>query len=133
MTDSESMFGNVRHRTMKLEDGEQVVRLVGGGRAKDGWPSDKPHAGMWGEGVAYLLVPSGSATRRRVRALLEAEPGLSDRSGDREVLVTGPTQAIARLLESGPPFARVRLRRVGGDASRLIAYRFPAAAEKAPE
>lgn len=121
------LFGNPRFRIMRLEDGEQVVRLAGGPKSRSGWPSDKPHAGMWGGGVAYLLMPSVLSPERRFRAMAEQVQGLKDRSGDKELLVTGPTASILSLLESGPSFCRARLKRAGGDASHLAAYRFPAA------
>jgi len=125
-----SLFGNPRFRTMRLEDGEEVIRLAGGGRKGSGWPSDKPHAGVWGGDRSYLLVPSGASTRRRVQRLLESSPALENRSGDAEVLVVGPMAGIARLLESGPPFCRARVRRPPSDATALAPFRFPPAAQE---
>lgn len=93
--------------TMRLEDGEQVVRLRGG-RGKRQWNSDRPHAGLWGQNLAYVLIPGlgqRSATTRS-RLAQERYPDLQNRSGEGEVLLIGPVDRILELVTKGPLWCR---------------------------
>ena len=104
------LFGDPRHRVWRLEDGERVVMLRAARRRCAGWRSDQPHAGLWGPGTAYVLVPTTGSVRRRAIACLTFDPALRDRSSDVEVLVLGSVEQIARLISSGPAFCRARVR-----------------------
>ena len=64
-------------RTMKLEDGENVVMLYGARKKSDKWRSDQPHAGMWGKEIAYALVPSDKPGWK-TNAALRFDPTLED-------------------------------------------------------
>lgn len=124
-----------RFRLLKLEDGEEVIRLRGASKRAGesaAHRSDLPHAGKWGDSTGYLLVPSGSAVHRRTRALraffhaISAEVGIDYRSSDAEVLIVGPFEAIERAITEGPPFCRAQMRRRASTAQkeRLAAYAF---------
>ena len=99
--------------TMTLEDGEKVVRLGGGrGRARK---SDRPHAGQWGPKTDYVLLPCRSSYQvtLRVQACMASVPGLTDRSGEDSVLLLGPSEAIERLITTGPRWCRALRSRKG--------------------
>ena len=105
-------------RTMKLEDGEQVTMLRGSRkRPKDGAQrSNQPHAGTWGPGRGYILVPCKTSRQVNLRAAsaLRHAPGLENRSGDLEVLFLGPQSVIDDLVARGPLWCRAMTRRSGG-------------------
>lgn len=105
----EAVAGRYRWRTMKLGDGELVVRLPG----KDG-----AHAGRWGRSASYLLIPCQSP-ERRMRILRGSYPGLIDRSGDIELLALGPHEVVERILAEGPSWARARRRNAPQSAHTL--------------
>lgn len=88
---------------------------------------DDAHAGSWGLGIGYLLVPCKTirTCRARVKALVEGWLGLADRSGDTEVLVIGPDSAVEAVLMLGPAWARARKMRAAGAADNLRAFRKP--------
>lgn len=99
--------------TMRLEDGESVIRLRGGRGLQR--KSDRPHAGVWGKKTSYVLVPCRTRHQTRMRAALAVSSveGITDRSSDAEVLVLGTHEAIERLITSGPAFCRALVSRAG--------------------
>ena len=108
-------------RTMKLEDGENVVMLYGARKKSDKWRSDHPHAGMWGKEIAYVLVPC-SMPGRRAAAALQFDPTLQDRSDDASCVVMGSVEAISRLIRTGPRAFRARRpRAVSSAQARMLA------------
>jgi hypothetical protein len=107
-------------RTARLEDGEVVVRLVGG--ARGGYPSGHPHAGFWGVdkcGVVkwYVFTPCTQPSGR-VRVARGKYPGLKDRSSDSEVLLVGGEAEVRGLLRNGPAWARARRKAVLTEAQK---------------
>ena len=112
-----------RFRTMRLEDGEQVIRLRGAARGSH--KSDRPHSGTWGHGKSYLLVPCQS--ERSLKLRLNACPGLAgleNRSGDVEILLIGPEAEITHLIANGPAWCRAQKRRPGRPAPHLDQFKF---------
>ena len=126
-----------RFRTMRLEDGELVVMLRGARRKfTDGWMSDQPHAGDWSRVLSYALIP---ATRpgARARAVLGFDRNLSVNPTDDAVLVTGPHDAVGKLLSEGPSFCRAKIRRLpqpqtAAQVAALALHRFLPATQEAP-
>jgi len=111
------VLGNPRFRTMKLEDGEEVIMLRGSRKkpldpnGRPTYRSNCPHAGVWGKKTCYVLVPSARGVSNRARKCLSFGPGLVDRSGDFELLILGPSNEITNLITSGPSFCRAMTRR----------------------
>jgi len=99
-------------RSMTLEDGEIVTPLRRGSRPKPRWKSDAPHAGHWGAGSDYLLIPNLTrfSVARRARQALNLHPDLSNRSGDSDLLLLGPPHSIHALFTLGPSWARALTR-----------------------
>ena len=133
------MLDGQRVHRMQLEDGEPVVLLRGARKrrvdryGKASWRSAEPHAGEWGPGTGYVLVPSDRATNRRAKLALEFDASLENRSGDVEVLLLGPIESIERLITSGPTFCRARRRRTMNPEQLAAAtLRLREAAEKRP-
>ena len=123
------MFGNPRHRTMRLEDGEMVVQIRGGGRRRNvSYPSNLPHAGLWSETEGYAILYFGARAGRRPGSILAFDPSLDVKTTDAEILVRGPRERIRNLLDNGPPFCRARLRQTARDPSALTGFRFPSRA-----
>lgn len=117
-----------RFLTMRLEDGEQVVRLRGGRGKGLAWKSDRPHAGVWGPEKDYVLVPcqTSASAKRRAKVAVSSWPGLNDRSSDDAVLLLGPPGLIERFMTEGPPWARALISRKGmprSDAQQAAAER----------
>jgi hypothetical protein len=114
-------------RTTRLEDDEQVIRIRGGARGK--WPSDHPHAGIWGPETMYMLVPSSHPNSRALAACRQF-PRLVDRTSEAEVLLLGSIEDIVMLMKKGPGWGRARKKkRVSPEdavvmAERLRATRF---------
>jgi hypothetical protein len=121
-----------RFRAFRLEDGEVVVAL--GRRERrgiPGWPSDRPHAGVWSDSDSYALTGVGSRPGRRARVIRDFDARLRVTATDAEILVRGPHDAIGRLIVEGPGFCRARRRQTPRDASRLTCHRFKATAGSA--
>jgi hypothetical protein len=99
--------------TMRLEDGEQVIRLRGCKRL--GWKSSHPHAGIWGAKTHYVLVPCRStrSVNQKVTMALRSFVGLTDRSSDAEVLLLGSPEVIEALITTGPRWCRARISKAG--------------------
>ena len=108
------------YQTMRLEDGEVVARLYGGRRGvKPQRPSDRSHAGVWGQDRVYILIPCQTARSSTLRllALLEVDSTLESRGGDFEVLVLGSNEQIGKILAGGPQWARAKPSRKGQERS----------------
>lgn len=105
--------------TMRLEDGEQVVRLKGGRGARR-YNSDRPHAGVWGPETDYVLVPCRSSRQAKLRAgsLLSSFPMLDDRSPDDGILMLGAPAAIYAVLTQGPAWCQALVSRKGQPRSK---------------
>lgn len=118
-----SFLTSGKFRTMKLEDGETVVMLQRGKKARH--PSDYPHAGVWGGKTGYLLVRGARPQGSLVAAARAFEPSLKDRSGDTDLLLLGPLRSIERVLTAGPARLRGRIKRRGTpeQAAHLWKYR----------
>lgn len=106
----------------KLEDGESVIRLRTGTLRKraDGYRSDLPHAGHWGERLDYVLVPCRTvrSLHQRVTSLLRQFPGLTDRSSDIEALLLGSPELIRQIITRGPEWCRALRRPRLSEAER---------------
>lgn len=101
-----------RYRTERRGDGEIVIRLPG----KHG-----AHAGRWGAETSYLLTPC-SQPSRRVSAIRQGWPAMTDHSGDAELLMLGPNAVVESILASGPTWARARRRNSPQSAERILPF-----------
>jgi len=108
------MVDSGKYLTKRLEDGEKVVRLRGRAPAS-GWKSSWPHAGLWGEKTAYVLIPCRTLRQvtRRSKVALSSVPGLENRSSDLEVLLLGSLDSMETLITQGPMWCRARISRKG--------------------
>jgi len=109
---------------MKLEDGEEVIRLRGASRGT--YKSDRPHAGVWGSDRGYVLVPcrSRESVLRRTRDALKHAFSLENRSSDLEVLLLGTFAQVTALITSGPLWCRAQAKRPKMAVPHLESFKF---------
>lgn len=123
MTDLPPEFAPFRQ--VQLEDGEPAVKLRPW-KPDLKYLSNNPHAGMWTEHLAYVLVPK---LRRKSPAVTRAIRGRISMivvENDLGVMLLGSPWDIALLLRNGPQPFRAQIKRKVDQAAveRLSPYRF---------
>lgn len=97
-----------RLKVARLEDGEVVVPLRGGKKGR--YPSNNPHAGLWGEDLWYALVQTRYPSRT-ADAATRFDWALTFNITDEEVIVFGAPLSILALITKGPNAFRARTMR----------------------
>jgi hypothetical protein len=126
----ETVATKLRLRTMRLEDGEVVVPLRGWKKSLR-FDSNNPHAGEWGQGIWYALIP---CKRPGIIAgsVLAHNTELDPKTTDDAVLIHGSPGAIIELITKGPKkFRAMTQRRLSPEHAAKVAeatkkYRFTA-------